>query len=335
MLPYLKPFRETRSNIETLKIRGMIFADEDHAARCLARIGYYRLSAYWYPFRKFCSISGNMDDQVRCDCFTQDTTFEQVLDFYLFDKELRLKVSDALERIEIGIRAIIIEILGGHGSHAHRDPRSYNAWFTDPDVKTDESQMSNFLTGQDRAFLKSKEEFAKHFRRTYSGQPPIWIAAGGWDWGNLSYILSGLSDKNKISVCAEIDPRLQTKTLVSWVAALNEVRNACAHHSRLWNKVLTNSPSFQKSGNIAVFDHMRNAKGVSGDQHTKRLYGALMALMFLMKSFHPKTEWPARLAKWVAENRLPTEISVTAAGFPSNWREQELWAPPVTARPVL
>lgn len=46
MLPYLKPFRDTPSNIETLKLRGMIFADEDYAARCFARIGYYRLSAY-------------------------------------------------------------------------------------------------------------------------------------------------------------------------------------------------------------------------------------------------------------------------------------------------
>lgn len=325
MLPYLKPFRDTPSNIETLKLRGMIFADEDYAARCFARIGYYRLSAYWYPFRDFCALPSEGGRLVRCDRFLPGTTFEQALDFYLYDKEIRLMISDALERIEIGMRASLVEVLGARGAHAHRDARSYNAHLTTPAPDTGEAPLTSFLGGLDNAFAASKEEFAKHFRSTYSGHPPIWIAAGGWDWGNLAYTFRYLSDRNMSAICAMIDPALEQKTLISWMASLNEVRNACAHHSRLWNKALTNRPGFQKAGSLSGFDHMRTDKGKINDHHSTRLYGALMAIIFLLKKIHPKTEWHQRFAQLVATRVLPKEISATAAGFPDGWQDAPIW----------
>ena len=109
------------------------------------------------------------------------------------------------------------------------------------------------------------------------------------------------------------------------MASLNEVRNACAHHSRLWNKVLTNSPGFQKKGVLPEFDHLRDDRGRIQDQHAKRLYGALMAIVFLMKRIHPKTEWHRRFADLVRSANLPDQISVIAAGFPERWDAQTIW----------
>ena len=325
MLPYLKPFRTTHANMEVLRLRGMAFADEGHAVRAISRIGYYRLSAYWYPFRDFCALPMEGGKLVRCDHFADGTTFEQVLDFYLFDKAVRLMISDALERIEIGVRAAVIEVLGARGPHAHRDPRSYNATFTAREPVTGTAPLETFLEGLDEDFGKSKEEFAKHFRQAYAGKPPIWIAAGAWDWGKLAHVISHLSDTNINAVCAMIDPRLSRKTLISWMTSLNEVRNACAHHSRLWNKVLTNHPGFQRPGELTEFDHMRGAKGKIVDQHVTRLYGALAAIVFLMKWIHPRTQWHRRFADRVTSETLPTEISPMAAGFPENWQAQALW----------
>ena len=325
MLPHLKPFRGIETNIQILKVRGMVFADEAYAQRCLSRIGYYRLSAYWYPFRDFCALPAEEGRLVRCDRFVPGTTFEQALDFYLYDKEIRLMLSDALERIEIGMRASLVDVLGARGAHAHRDPRSYSAHLTAPDENTGEIPLDNFLQGLDAAFDRSKEEFAKYFRRTYSGKPPIWVAVGGWDWGNLAYTFRYLSSKNMTLICSSIDPALEQKTLISWMASLNEVRNACAHHSRLWNKALTNRPGFQKPGQLPDFDHMRNGRGKIDDHHSTRLYGALVAIIFMMKRLHPKTEWHQRFAALVAENDLPKEISTLTAGFPEGWRDAPIW----------
>jgi abortive infection bacteriophage resistance protein len=325
MLPYLKPFRTTHSNIEILRLRGMDLGDEDHAIRCISRIGYYRLSAYWYPFRDFCELPAEGGRFVRCDRFVAGTTFSQAFGFYLFDKEIRLMLSDALERIEIGMRAAVVEVLGARGSHAHRDPRSYGASLTTLDPSTGLAPLDAFLTGLDDAFRRSKEEYAKHFRGAYSGHPPIWIAAGGWDWGNLAHVVSHLSTANIDAVCNMIDPRLGRKTLISWMTSLNEVRNACAHHSRLWNKVLTNRPGFQRNGELAEFDHMRGPDGKVVEHYATRLYGGLVAIVFLMKWIHPRTEWHLRFAQRVTAEPLSKEISSAAAGFPEDWYKAPMW----------
>jgi len=308
-----------------LKARGMSFADVDFAERCLVRIGYYRLSAYWYPFRDFCALDSEDDRQVRCDSFVAGTTFQHALDFYLHDKEIRLMISDALERIEIGMRATLVEVLGSIDAHAHRNSKSYNATLTKADQGTDLTRLDEFLKGLDDAFQGSKEEFAKHFLRTYSGDPPIWIGAGAWDWGNLAYMFRYLTHTNMDKICEKIDPALNRKTLISWMANLNEVRNACAHHSRLWNKVLTNRPAFQPQGQLDCFDHMRDAQKRIKDHHSTRLYGALMAIIYLMKRLHPKTEWHIRFAKLVKDSNLPKAIAEQAAGFPATWQGAQIW----------
>lgn len=306
-------------------LRGMKVDDPAYAERCLRRVGYYRLSAYWYPFRKKCPDPRCIDKEFICDEFSSGTTFEEIWSFYLFDKQLRLHLTDALERIEIYIRALTVEVLGARGPYAHRDSRSYNGWFT----KIGEdgvSKLEEFVAGQDRAFQRSKEDFSKHFRKTYFGPPPIWIAAGAWDWGNLTYVVSGMSDANKKKLCSMIHPNLANRTLTSWLSSLNEVRNTCAHHSRLWNKALTNSPSFQKQGDFPEFNHLWLENGSLADSQTKRLYGALVATVWLMKKVHPKTEWHYRLVDIVKTAPKNNRISAKVAGFPDNWRKEQIWS---------
>lgn len=312
--------------MEVLANRGMNFSDVDFAERCFDRIGYYRLSAYWYPFRRNCADPHEPEKQHICDHFCNGTSFDDVYNFYLFDKRLRLKLNDPLERIEIAIRAQVVELLGSLGPYAHTDPRSYGKWFTKTGPNDGVSELSKFTEGLQRSFARSNEEFAKHFRRTYFGAPPIWIAAGAWDWGNLSFLVSGLSDRNKAALCQNIHPDLKSATLVSWLAALNEVRNTCAHHSRLWNKALTNSPGFQKQGDFPEFSHLWNPDRKIKDLSTKRLYGALIAIIWLMKRFYPKTRWHLRLAEMI-KSTAPTDprISPQAAGFPVGWQDQIIW----------
>ena len=48
---YTKPFLHITDQLALLQQRGMIIDHPDDAADSLRHIGYYRLSAYWYPFR--------------------------------------------------------------------------------------------------------------------------------------------------------------------------------------------------------------------------------------------------------------------------------------------
>lgn len=298
----------------------MVIDDPARARDCLRRIGYYRLSAYWYPFR--CTTTGA--DDPRPDEFAAGIRFADVMDFYIFDKKLRLHVSDVLERIEIAVRNAVIETLGARSPLAHRDHRSFSARITRrrPDGL---SEFADFIAAQDKAFRRSNEEFAKHFRSHYTGPAPIWIAAGRWDWGNMAFVYRGLQEPLRREIAADFHPDLPANTLESWLGALNEVRNACAHHSRLWNKPLTNSPSFR--GGFPEFAHVEGlGDPVARDQSAKRLYGALLAARFLLRQLQPESRWHRRLIDLIDAQTLPAAISETAAGFPAGWRGQPVWA---------
>ena len=50
MVPYTKPAKSPADLVQQLKQRGLAIADEARAERYIDNIGYYRLSAYMYPF---------------------------------------------------------------------------------------------------------------------------------------------------------------------------------------------------------------------------------------------------------------------------------------------
>lgn len=324
MLPYLKNPRTLDDSLTILALRGMHIPDREHARRTLIRLGYYRLSAYWYPFRDFCPLPDKENELVRCDQFKSGTTFDHAVNFYLFDKALRLTLLDAIERLEIVLRTILVETLAAMGTHSHRDARSYRSAFAEPD-KEGKVPLFEFVKGLDQQFTRSKEEFAKHFTRKYSGNPPIWVAAGTWDWGNLTHIITNLADRHKLTLAREISKNLPVRNMISWVSCLNEVRNSCAHHSRTWNKPLINSPSFPPKEDFNEFSHIRNARGQINDSAVKRLYGAVVVMIFLLRRFFPRTQWHIRLKDQIRSAALPHEVSIASAGFPEGWDAQPIW----------
>lgn len=82
---FTKPATSFEQQIKILKDRGMVVPDHKRASHYLAHLNYYRIGAYWLPFE--------LDHSQRK--LRTDITFEDVLDLYVFDRELRLLVMDA------------------------------------------------------------------------------------------------------------------------------------------------------------------------------------------------------------------------------------------------
>ncbi len=70
--------------IHLLRKRGMEIPDPQRAARYLFHISYFRLRGYWIPFEK--------KDKGKDHQFIDGTTFDDVLNFYLFDRKFRLLI---------------------------------------------------------------------------------------------------------------------------------------------------------------------------------------------------------------------------------------------------
>jgi len=310
---YSKPYRDPAQQVTILQNRGMVITDIAKAQSYLERIGYYRLSAYWYPFRQS-ECKG--EEVVVEDDFKTGTSFETIFELYVFDKNLRLILLDALERIEIALRTDIALLLGKHDIKAHRNPNLMHGNFAKKQIKNSKGENTTthkeWLKLLDRKFAKSKEDFVQHFKKKYIGDSlPIWMATELLDFGALSYFYDGLriSDKKEIAEHYSIP---SGDMLASWLRCLGDVRNICAHHSRLWNRPLVNRPSWTKIGEIDGFDHTAN---------NTRLYAVLLIIKFLLKTINPSTTWGERLSKHI--DKFPTNqyISLKNAGFPENWKD--------------
>ena len=321
-IPYTKPHLTFDEQITLLKSRGLHISDETKAKDYLQRIGYYRLSGYWYPFRQTESQKADDDSLTYTviNRFRSNAEFKNAVDLYVFDKKLRLLFLDALERIEIALRVDIADHLGKLDPFAHRNPVLLHGNFTKKiNFRTNQSDYAEWLSRFDKLAAHSKEEFILHYRQTYSSPLPIWMAVELWDFGMLSKFLSGMKHDDLSSIAARYTiPR--PELLTSWMRSMNFVRNTCAHHSRLWNKSLTDRPKFPKAEEMPLLNHL-----VSDQFANYRLYGAAAVMRYLLRTINPMTTWADRLKEHLATFPSGNGISIQQAGFPQDWDKLPLW----------
>ena len=234
---YTKAYKSIPDQLALLLSRGMEITDVTAASACLERIGYYRLSGYWYPFRKSRIGTNPLTGQALTnpvtrkpqvvveDAFRLGTTFQQVMDLYVFDKRLRLHFLDAIERVEVALRIDIALMLGARNPWAHRDPAQLHGNFAAKiDPSTGQTRFHSWLKRLDSTFDRSKEEFVKHFKLKYAGEKlPIWIAIELWDFGMLSTFLSGMKIVDLQALAQKYGlPRVDL--LTTWIRNINNVQ---------------------------------------------------------------------------------------------------------------
>jgi abortive infection bacteriophage resistance protein len=317
-MPYAKPYRTIPDQLALIKGRGMGVTDDALAETYLNRIGYYRLSGYWYPYRRSHSKDGII---TVTDEFRVGTKFSEIVDLYVFDKKLRLLMMDVIERIEIAFRVQITLQLGKRGAQAHRDPGSLHRSFTTrADPLTGETEYQKWLLRQDRAFAGSKEEFAKHFKAKYTGEnPPIWIAAELWDFGSMSILYSGMKKDDQTAVANNFGIS-SFIVMASWLRNINVARNICAHHSRFWNKSNANTPVWPSNTECPDLGHIER------DERSKsRVYGLACICVYLLRTINPNSGWIDRLKVVMAGFPKSDQISISSAGFPEDWEKANLW----------
>ena len=115
--------------------------------------------------------------------------------------------------------------------------------------------------------------------------------------------------------------KLSPELFVSWIRAINGVRNACAHHSRVWNTPLIDVPRLPRN-NVDSPDLLHI---ISDRPAQTRLYAAAYALQFLMKGINPSSTWAARIKNHLSSFPTSSIINLQQAGFPSNWDQLRLW----------
>ena len=294
--------------IDLLRSRGMTWDDEAYARRWRETVGYYRLSAYWLP-----SEQPARNDQTRSKTFKPGTSFEEITEIYRFDRRLRLLVMEAIECIEVSVRSRWTNRLAvAKGGHAHVDASLFSSGW-------EHARQFSKVSGQ---VEDSNEVFVRHYRRKYNTPfiPPLWAVTELMSFGQLSKWVKLTSDPSILSGLAT-DIGLPTKeTLTGTLEHLVDVRNHCAHHSRLWNrKLVKRLPNIKRYREDLVFDPEAAA---TQRQLSNEIYNTLAVLMHLMRTQPHATDFPTRLVEQITSVSNDKRL---AMGFPLDWRERPVW----------
>lgn len=200
-MKYTKPAVSITDQIAALKSRGMIVADDAQAMSYLSNISYYRLRAYTYPFQ---------DNNSPNHPFITNVRFEDIIDLYVFDRQFRLFVLDAIEKIEISMRTqIIYQWAMNHGSH----------WQLDASLFRSPNQFMNDSTRLTQEVNRSVETFIEHYKKKYSSplEPPCWMSLEVSSFGLLSLLFRNLKLGTEKKAVASYYALPHAAILESWM----------------------------------------------------------------------------------------------------------------------
>lgn len=130
-------------------------------------------------------------------------------------------------------------------------------------------------------------------------------------FGTLHNLLKGFSRSLREVIANEYG--IHEVVLNSWFLSLNVLRNLCAHHSRVWNRVFGFRPVIPKK------DPLWNIPFAIPNQ---RLFGFASVIAYLCTRIEGNDNWKRRFLDLLVQQRniLPRDL-----GFPYGWENHGIW----------
>lgn len=289
--------------VARLKQRGLVFDDESEAIAYLFNISYYRLRAYTYPFQE-------NGEGVEHNFTRKDIHFKDIIDLYCFDRRLRSLIFNAIEKIEVAVRTKIIQIYAEstHNSHWYDNESLYRFDYEDL-MKHIEADVN-----------RSNEDFIKHYNSKYNNppMPPSWMALEVVSFATLSRLFKSLkSDSHKKYITKQFGLK-KVEILENWLHAISNLRNCCAHHSRVWNRRFMVSVILPYDTFYPFMDRM-TIKQI----HTNKLFAVLSCVVYILDIISPGSYFKRNLKELLKSDcRL---LDLKDMGFPKYWQSLSVW----------
>lgn len=324
--------------LDILGQRDLTLGDPQIAAHYLSSVGHHRLSAYY----DFFYVGGEKR--------FRGASLEDVINLYAFDRQLRLLLLGPLEKIEVGLRALIIKEVGDYLRHSGGSPtiklfdkdlyalndqnqRNYKLardgcmkgarekWLQAMSYHEAERKPAPPHAGIDPQELEKARKQAEAQReskfREYYENLPAWAVLQSASFGPLTHIYAILKSEIAFPISGHF--RLSRRVLNTTLFALKELRNSCAHHEPIWNWHLRRNravvPLFPKMFDAAAGVQPPGMR--QGNYYRLYPYCALIHILLSYLSSRNST-WYSRLKNLVG--RYDRRYSARM-GFPRDWEE--------------
>jgi abortive infection bacteriophage resistance protein len=315
---YSKRALTVEKQADLLLRRGLIGNRAEIIER-LKAVNYYRLSGYLYPFRQ------------PGDSFVPGTAFDAVWRRYNFDRRLRMLLLDAIERIEVAVRTrVVYNFVINHGPFGHLEPKNLpgfkrSKWGTRliRNLKRlaqlkgwENSEHAKWVGKLKNEKNRARDEFVRHFDTAYGDSHedlPLWMAAELMTCETVQQLIQTMEPSLIKQVAADFG--FPDQQFLSWAKAVFSLRNGCAHHARIWNRVFGVKPSIP-------------GKNKNPEWHTDPGFATDRIGLLLTVCHHwlgkisPTTQWRQRV--FALFDEYP-DIPTNSMGLPPLWRTHALW----------
>lgn len=253
-----KSFKTIDEQLNILINRGLKIEDESMAKKFLLDNNYYRISGYSLTLRKH-------------DKFYQNATFQNIVDIYNFDHELRHILLKYIEDIEVTLKSIYAyKFTEKHGATGYLD----SSLFTNAQKYNDIMQKAE----KQKGMRLPHEAYLKHFMEDLHQDVPFWAYVDLLTISDISFLYSiSESDiKNSVAIEFGLNMKRGSEILGHFMHSITIIRNLCAHGSRLYNRLFEQKPSLNKAEKALL---IRQSDGTIDNSH---LYGFIIVMRRLL-----------------------------------------------------
>lgn len=244
--------------IALLRSRNMTISDELKAKEILFDIGYFRMGFYWFPFEKTYPNKHH-----RTHLFKDGTNFNDAVELYYFDFNLRNILLKPLSRIEIAFRTKVAYII----SNYYKDSPT---WFVDITVVS-KQQACSFENRVYQPILDKVQIISMHHRHHINDRfAPAWKTLEFMTLGEMVHLFKSIKNEDLKLQIANYFGIKKLVTFENYLELVKELRNTCAHGNVLHD--------FTPERSIRKGPAMK--KGIGENQN---LNGALRIILFMMK----------------------------------------------------
>lgn len=244
--------------IALLRSRNMTISDELKAKEILFDIGYFRMGFYWFPFEKTYPNKHH-----RTHLFKDGTNFNDAVELYYFDFNLRNILLKPLSRIEIAFRTKVAYII----SNYYKDSPT---WFVDITVVS-KQQACSFENRVYQPILDKVQIISMHHRHHINDRfAPAWKTLEFMTLGEMVHLFKYIKNEDLKLQIANYFGIKKLVTFENYLELVKELRNTCAHGNVLYD--------FTPERSIRKGPAMK--KGIGENQN---LNGALRIILFMMK----------------------------------------------------
>jgi abortive infection bacteriophage resistance protein len=324
---YSKPHLTYEALVDHVSSRGLICSDRSAAIALVGQVGYYRLSAYAYPFRELMPDSASRDSpyKFRLDTYVTGAKFEDAIALYRFDRKLRSLLLEGLEALEVGLRVRLAQILGARDPFGHVSAVALDEKACSETDRRGVTALDSWLERYEDLKQHAKgEDYVAHFIHKYDSYFPVWVAVEFLDFGALVRLFKLLKPQDQNAIAAGFGVKAG-KTFGTWLLTFSYLRNLAAHHSRVWNRNLT-----YKVGKFPATIVGTELAHVAATPASTKLYRSAAVLAYCLRSLNPASSWPSAFRTQLRKFPHIAVVDVrpeVAMGFPDAWDAQPVWRP--------